>query len=512
MRIDVVDRWCRSADRRDTARGPLPLPQFRSGVVLVPINVRVLDGAGTPVSDLRRSDFVIEEEGVKQEIAEFATIEHRGSTALPRTFVIVLGRGRLNKPTGALDALIEFVRSDLLPQDRVAVSAYLRVAQFSTSHEALVRFLERYRLSHEEIEGRLASDMSRVKGAPTMVLTPSTQEAIARLFDSPAPVWQPLPGFGGGSGVRFHDTGYVIRTLELLRQLEGEKHLIFVVENARQLSTFGEPMAAAAVAARASVSIIQSGGLTVPALHAGRASIGRFASPDEMGNSSQVSSDRTIAEQTGGIASFYRPAREPLTWIARTTQFEYVLGYYPSAPPEDGNFRRVRVTVGRPGFTVVYRHGYLAQARPNELPDIRRLFIEQRVRAALTAPRPMFVAASQPFALEADAARNRQDANALIVDVNVRVDPSRVTFIVDGGQYLADVNLGVFVFDAHDQTIGEAWDRIELKLDSDAFALLKKQRIRRSLRVRPSSNPVRVRVVAYEYESARRAMVSSAVR
>ncbi len=39
--------------------------------------------------------------------------------AEPRTFLIVLGRGRLQGPARGLDAAIAFVRENLLPQDLV---------------------------------------------------------------------------------------------------------------------------------------------------------------------------------------------------------------------------------------------------------------------------------------------------------------------------------------------------------------------------------------------------------
>jgi len=126
-----------------------PPPQvpgaIRSRVVLVPVDVRVIDRDGNPVTDLRQSDFAIEENGVAQTIAHFSTQTYTaqppGAATVPplrrgpgledtppthRTFVILLGRGRLQGPSKGLDAVIDFVRTDLLPQDRVAVLAYGR--------------------------------------------------------------------------------------------------------------------------------------------------------------------------------------------------------------------------------------------------------------------------------------------------------------------------------------------------------------------------------------------------
>jgi hypothetical protein len=101
---------------------------FRGSTVLVPVDVRVLDNKGRPVTDLQAGDFTVLENGVRQEIKHFAvqpltpaaadsTIPLRhvpGADALAprnrRLFLIVLGRGRLQGPTKGLDALLHFVR------------------------------------------------------------------------------------------------------------------------------------------------------------------------------------------------------------------------------------------------------------------------------------------------------------------------------------------------------------------------------------------------------------------
>ena len=119
------------------ARAQLPqIPQFRAGVTLVPVEVRVLDREGNPVSGLTQADFAIREDGRPQEIAHFQAVKPDGSSGMTRNFFIVLGRGRLNEPTKALQALIDFVRTTVRPADRVGVSAYNRVIDLTTDNEA----------------------------------------------------------------------------------------------------------------------------------------------------------------------------------------------------------------------------------------------------------------------------------------------------------------------------------------------------------------------------------------
>src|SRR5262249_12699269 len=125
------------------------LPRYRAGVVLVPIDLRVVDSHGNPVTDLDATDFEVFEDGVRQTIVQFATRSSTESSQEPRTFCFFLGRGHLNAAIKALDATISFVRSGLLPTDRVCVIAYRRATDITTNHEAIANLLERYRASHD---------------------------------------------------------------------------------------------------------------------------------------------------------------------------------------------------------------------------------------------------------------------------------------------------------------------------------------------------------------------------
>ena len=68
-----------------------------------------------------------------------------------RTLLIVLGYGRIEYPTKALEGAMEFVRKRLLPQDAVAVMGFHRATEFTTDHERIAQILERYRKAHEKI-------------------------------------------------------------------------------------------------------------------------------------------------------------------------------------------------------------------------------------------------------------------------------------------------------------------------------------------------------------------------
>jgi VWFA-related protein len=154
-----------------------PAGPFRTRVTLVPIDVRVVDRNGKPITDLRQSDFTVFEDGVRQEVSQFQAFGFEPQTPAPgarptprdpmrsaiapqtqRVFLLVFGRGRLEAPpANAVDAAIRFVRERLLPQDQIAVLAYNRATDFMTDHEAIAQLLERLKDAHHGIEAKLKS-------------------------------------------------------------------------------------------------------------------------------------------------------------------------------------------------------------------------------------------------------------------------------------------------------------------------------------------------------------------
>ena len=169
-------------------------PTFRSPVVAVPVDVRVIDNkTGKPVTDLRQQDFTVFEDGVRQDVRLFvaptvrrhrpgtvarsearragaptpAGIASGPPTITPRTnrvFLFVLGSGRLQEPSKGLDATLEFVRTRLGPKDLVAVFAYNRATAFTTDHERVARVIERFRKENDVLARDIRFAMSGLAG------------------------------------------------------------------------------------------------------------------------------------------------------------------------------------------------------------------------------------------------------------------------------------------------------------------------------------------------------------
>jgi VWFA-related protein len=195
------------------AQQPQP-PTIRSRTTLVPVDVRVVDRDGKPVTDLKKEDFTVLENGVRQDVRFFDTHTLTAESPRPgpldlrktitadsitpdspfhaqnqRIFLFVLGRGRLQTPDKGLDNTIHFIQDRLLPQDRVAVMAYNRATDFTTDRAAIVATIERFRKAHEHIEALLKqqfSGLQAVYGGKTPY--PEIQKEIDSVFRAPGAV------------------------------------------------------------------------------------------------------------------------------------------------------------------------------------------------------------------------------------------------------------------------------------------------------------------------------------
>ena len=287
-----------------------PQATFRTVVSLVPVDVRVIDNkTGKPVNDLEQEDFTILEDGVRQQLVHFLSQalspDPAGTTAplvipsaiakrsawepaksIPaqnrRVFLIVLGNGRLQGPSKGLDALLQFLRTRLLPQDQAAVYAYDRATDFTTDHEKVAQVIDRFKAENDAITGeanfhseglaaiygsgelpdsvqrridkvffgsdtlpaavvgraenaktaeRVKRDTRRqVEGAldaaiasgrltPEGEEVPTTQAALA---------WGTFDNFVARNGQTLRDMGNLYAAIAYMREIEGEKHLVFL--------------------------------------------------------------------------------------------------------------------------------------------------------------------------------------------------------------------------------------------------------------------------------------------
>ncbi len=526
---------------------------FRSAVTLVPLDVRVLDRQGRPVTDLKQDDFTVFEEDVPQKIGHFShqmltpepsaantSLRLRqapGSALEPqnhRVFLIVLGRGRLQYPARGLDAAIEFVGERLLPQDQVAVLAYNRATDFTTDRAQIIQVLERFRERHEKIEADLKhriSGLAAVYGSRD--IPENMQASIDEIFQVPdGPGFRRLPpgrivdlesidedtsyaydaaNPAGGPGFdsfvarnvqTFHDLGNVYGGIEYLRYIEGEKHLVFLTEDGLFVPRVENDVNLADVAsdARVVIDIIKTGGVygELPS---------RWLSNAAWAHNFSVMTLQNVAGMSGGQSSLFRYANDAFGRIDAATRSTYLIGYYPSDTGWDGRFRRVKVKVNRPGVTVLVRHGYFA--RQQLVPFDRRQFLTyNRVVSA-----GGYADDLSDIALRLTASVTTNGDGTKDIAVELRIDPSRVSFAEAGGFFTATLDVAVFCGDRRQNTACEQWNKMELKLSADALERAKQDGLTYRARIPLKDSKVELRYVkAVVYDYAADVLGSATVR
>jgi VWFA-related protein len=520
-----------------------PPPTYRGGIILVPLDVRVLDRDGKPVADLRKEDFTVTEDGVPQPISLFerqVLIPGKPETEAPlalragrptefkpqnrRVFLIALGRRWLPVSNWNLvGAITSFLRERVLPQDYVAVSAWERATDITTDHEAVAQVVERLRDYQKTVASGPDSrqKIRELYGAFGLRMSPTTKAGLDAVFESAATVASTVPRVrsreiaglleqverhattlasfsrppdpryqpGGGVGqdamaeaATFAAQGAVLNifsAIQFLRYIEGEKHLVYFASSA---------------------------GIWLPALEDDR-DLARVASdarvvihvvaPDApMDVMSRVSeSGKNIAEQTGGQGFTNQYPDKALAKIDEATRGGYLLGYYPSNPALDGKFRKVKISVRRPAWaTVLYRQSYRASDVPIPV-DPANVIAQDRI---ITAGEYQMAIPDIPVTLKASPLKRA-------VAVEVQVDATKIALRMDDAirRQTGTIELAFFCSDARQRLVGQIWKKMDFKLTDETYQRIRSAGLTYSTEVVVTESPRFVKVVVYDYGADR---------
>jgi len=550
-----------------TTQAPVPFPPqnpgaFRSSIELVPLDVRVLDRSGNPVIDLKQADFLVKEDGALQAIRHFSTHAliaeapapgakpvSRSPTSLgltpqsARTFLLVLGRGRLQVLDQSIDAAIAFVRGRLLPQDQVAVIAYNRSTNFTADHDQIVHVLERFRQMHSRIE----STIEMAEAGPSWInygsgkVPPELQASIDQIFQGPgSPGYRQLPGASdqlipgdtrvgmpqeeeivaakdadtstGGLTASFEE---FIRTrgqtlqditkinvgLDYLRFIEGEKHLVYVAEDGVFLPRLESEYSVAAVAndARVVIDTIQTGGLgRTPLPSSIYKPVGTIAAapPADPPRAKPFANStmRTIAELTGGQSVQTESSRTAFDRIDRSTRFEYLIGYYPPDPARTRPYRRIVVSVlNHPDYVVLCRHGYRAGDQVVPV-DLQQFTTYRRIATAGGS-----ASAVSDIKVKLTASLMKRNDGTAEVVVDATIDPARLAFTMVDGRHVGAVDVAIFCGDPREDVVGDAWQRIDLNLSDETYSRVQREGVNHTAHVPVKAQPRYVKIIVYDY-------------
>jgi VWFA-related protein len=488
---------------------------------LVPVNVYVVDRSGKPVTDLKQEDFTVLEDGVPQQVRSFALHALETSTAAPgagldlrkgvalspqngRIFAVLLGRGRLEEPSGYVSGLLRFVRTRLLPQDQVALVAYDRALPFTTDHQKVAEALERFKKSHEDVDFGLGQQLSETGMAPlygNRVLPKKLQTRIDEMLLGPgaAPA-VPTPdeaidhdAFGGMSLDQFvastattlQDQGNLMALLEYLRRFEGQKHVLFVTENGLRWPSDAGDQVLASIAndARASIHSLETGGMLARGANE--------SAKTTLQQSLSLRSLRAISELTGGVAAIAEKGQDALDRLDAVTRAGYLLGYQSSRTAWDGNYRTIAVKVNRPDVKVLFRHGYY---RATELGGFNRRGFVTNDRMAQAGS---FRREVNDIKVKASASQ-RGGANLV---VEGKIDVSKVKLATAAGSRVGLLNVAVFGFDNGGNSMGVQVQELPLNFSEAEYARFLKDGLPYAVSFPAIRGAQHIRFVVYDFGS-----------
>ena len=374
-------------------------PTFRAGINFVRVDAIVTDKQGSPIPDLKQTDFEVLEDGKPQSIEQFRFIRVDGSapqeTQAPirtradeeraaanddaRIFVFFLDdyHVRLGNSMAARKPLIEFIQTSLAPNDLVAVMyplSPLDIVSLTRDHQSVIRAIERF-------EGRKFNYEPKFPQEQRYALYPAeTVERIRRQVSLSA-----IEGLSvklgalreGRKAVIVVSEGYTAVLPPQLRDpvaampgmgnpnrrnpLAGENSIVEDrADFVGQIDVQQEMQEVFNAANRSNTALYT---VDPRGLATGEFDISENVGMQRSSTALRQTQDtlRILADETDGRAFVNRnDFGKAMKQIVADSSAYYLLGYNSSQAPQDGKFHEIKVRVRRPGADVRARKGYWA--------------------------------------------------------------------------------------------------------------------------------------------------------
>jgi VWFA-related protein len=486
------------------AQQPGPTRQgfvLHSQTNMVLVDVRVT-AKGKLVTDLTAKDFKVFEDGAAQTITSFSVenieklAQANTTTGPPPTFDLaklppnvspatVLQDHRLTllffdvssmQPDDlmrAMKAATSFVQKRLTPADLVAVVTYtssLRVVQnFTNDRDALSKALNGILVGEES--SNLAAGGSVGEAGTTSA---SGAEVVTQdVSDAFTPDETEFNIFNTDEKL-----AAVESLAEMLRGVPGRKSVIHFssgitstgIENQAQL------LATVAAANQSNVSLYTMDTRGLMALPPGGDA--STASPSGTGVysgsavSSQISSMHSsretlasLAQDTGG-RTFYdtNDFGEAFQEVQSENSSYYLLGYSPTNTRSDGQFRRIRVEVMRPGVKVQARPGYFA---PKNFRQFTREDKEAQLQQAINLDQPFL---DLPFVV--DASYFLRADHTYYVVLAAKIPGSAVQLLKKSNTHETEFDFIWRATDPSGKPLGVLRDTLPVKASGESYDML----------------------------------------
>jgi VWFA-related protein len=322
-------------------------PTIRVDTDLVSVDITVTDRKGNrTITGLKASDFVVYEDGVRQKISDFSTAD------IPFSLALMIDTSASTRDELPLirSSARRFI-DDLRLKDRIALIQFNKQIEITTpltsDRSKLEIGLKQLRLgsgtSFYDAMQSAISDALKVAGRKAIVaLTDGVDSFGTSTFDQLMPQLEKA-----GASVYFLELNTESFTeAGMMRDCTDREHFRF---SAKQLKKYVK-------------EYLQGGDEADYASHCSLSSLERMQINRRLYQSARRELHE-IAKRTGGRVypikdlSELEPAYKQ---IAAEVGMQYSLAYYPTNDKHDGKWRRLRVEIRRPGFTVQSKPGYRA--------------------------------------------------------------------------------------------------------------------------------------------------------
>jgi Ca-activated chloride channel family protein len=330
MKITIISLLCLSQisffyglpEEQKSAQNPENIPTIRAEVNMISLPVVVTDRVGKRITDLKREDFQVFENGVRQEIAGFAATDEPVSVAL-----LLDTSGSTEMELAKIqNAAIDFVY-ELHPDDEVAILSFADDVRLQSDF-SIDRDRNEYGIKKTRSGGRTALYEAVWLGLQD-VLKPVRERKALVLFTDGVDTCSRLASER--------------ETIELAKETKATIYCVYYDTEAdqytgRRRSTLGgfPPIIIAPFPP------VQGGpGSTNPDYAVGREYLNK------------------LAEYSGGVVFDGRKdLRDTFAQVAKELASQYSIGYYSTDPRNDGKFRKIEVKVDKPDLVARTKKGY----------------------------------------------------------------------------------------------------------------------------------------------------------
>lgn len=504
------------------------VPPIKVTTRLIQVSVLVHDHQGNPVSDLKKDDFEVTDNGKSQSISLFTAETFnpangpvvKAQPLIPRNVVTNRPDGQPGVPAVVSVLLLDLSNTELKdqmysrrhvikflqqirPEDRIALyvlngTGLKVVHDFTNNSETLSAALQKMSraFSHEldslnpDPANTGNDDLDKVLDhANTTISNFYTRERVINTCVAFKIIADHLAGVQGRKNLIWLSGGFPIQFGF------GDPHDAGTGLSSQDRELFASDIEAASEAmntANVAVYPVDARGLLVNSLF-GDASKNVKIDRSNRDIPQQLWVDRTnndsmnyIADLTGGKA-FYNTndIESAIRGAAEDSRVTYTLGYYLPDVRQDNKFHKIKVKVNRSGVTVRTKKGYFA--REQRAPNAAKL--NEVLRQAIWSP---LDSASIGVSARIDPSTILPNASRLVF----MVDPAEVLFAEAGGKkYLGSLDLLFVQHTKRGNRITGEKKTININIRAQRFEELKKKGLMAGQDVAVNSDTEEIRVV-----------------